>query len=225
LYKRGWGVDRVDQEFIDSHGEQFQSEEVRLLLRMYYPSLYRPAEDHPEYMTLVKKACLVNEVVHALGFSSVFDTAHSFTEDLEKVYNRVLKGTKMFSEYRQTLRLFSEDAIVPKKWDSLHVVNALHMVMASCGITLHKQRHRQTIDKKKVSLPSTYSMENTDVRKMVQLLWLKTRRSGGVASINQGVTEVMRHVELDDEYRRCVDPRWDDHTWRGGDGRVAPEAQ
>lgn len=187
-YKVWWGIDMIDEAFLDDNGVEPDSREVKLLMCILYPP--KEASDVLGHVTSVqsnskenRRAVLVQETLNALGFKSPFDVDNTI-HDLLAVWHKTLRNTHMFAQYLTHAPLFGGgqiDELSPlcakpeatnRSMTANVVVKMLNMVLRSCGLHLTIKRRQRGKGVARVSC-STYSMSTTCVARMVELVKLQ----------------------------------------------------
>jgi hypothetical protein len=195
-YMAGWGIDRVDQAFIERCGTQPASAKAKLLARILCPSLRRA---HDSDVGLVEqndifKVVLVQQTVAALGLRSALDD-ETVVGDLLGVFRDRLSSTEMFREYARTSKLFRiGDGGVRTPWDLGKVVKAVNMVLGAAGLKLAVSvdaRKRSEGGRKRVR---TYRLDGEAVAEMTELVKMRLRRARRVGGMGQDVTVENEHA-------------------------------
>ena len=183
-YKAGWGVDRIDGEFLEQNRVQSGSPQARLLARLLCPALRGTAE-HAGLAdrTGVFKVVLIEETIEALGLRSPFD-AETVVPDLMAAFEQRLRHTPMFRDYNNNARLFRQGpAGQVGGWDLKKVSKAVNMVLGAVGIKLRQPKAKRPNKKAGESRRpprsnGNYRLDAALVRRMVELVKLRLRATG-----------------------------------------------
>jgi hypothetical protein len=215
-YKAGWGVDRIDAEFLEAVGTQPGSPAARLLARVLCPSLRRTAGAAGACLAEqagVFKVVLVAETIAALGLRSPFDD-ETQVPDLMATFEASLSQTPMFREYNQNARLFRQGVGgVHDGWDLKKVSKAVNMVLGAVGLKLRATKRERSAGKGGARKLRTteYRLEPERVAEMVELVKLRLRTNGHVpenehARARLGACELPKYGRLVDRERDGVLP-------------------
>lgn len=174
IYKRYWGIDRIDEAFLLENGLQPHSAEAHQLVRVLYPPMgaLDTARMSVASRASLLRAPLIREVIEALGFASPFDTEHRIP-DLMAVWEARLKKTALFSRYRETARLFTK-AGTTTKWDLRTVRKALNMVLRTIGLSLDFERSRSK-HRGETTTTYVYWLNPDEIARMLELVRLRMR--------------------------------------------------
>ncbi len=175
-YMTGWGLDRIDEQFIRTHGVKTTCKNVVQLIRVLYPPLCADVTLDTSGNTRLSalRTPLIKEVIEALGFASPFDTCHRIP-DLMAVWQERLKYTEYFAKYKQSSRLFGIQGNTAA-WTLMTVSKALGTVLSSIGLHLDSSRTQRRVDGKKVNSFS-YHLDPVMCSEMLELIRIKMRGS------------------------------------------------
>eukprot|EP00798_Chlamydomonas_sp_ICE-L_P006299 gene6299-biopygen1429 len=179
-YCSAWGIDRVDEEFLmENEPGAVGSPKARLLSRLLCPILrpVRGADVHTTEHSGLLKIVLVEETLAALGFSSPFDTT-TVISTLMTAFDTKLKGTQMFSDYKNTARLFSQASCgVRDGWDLRKVSKAVKMILNAVGLDMVSETKRVQVKGKRTNEERNYRLCPESVCRMLELVKLRLLRT------------------------------------------------
>ena len=141
-YMRAWGLQAVDEDFVDQNGTQCGSDKVTRLMQVLDAAVDLPAPCSAARMYRAQLAGslrtgAVMEVIQALGFSGPFDLCHT-VDNLSSghVRERVL-STRCFQEWSDMRKLFSSRAKKKSEdWSAAEVREVVSVVLESVGLGL-----------------------------------------------------------------------------------------
>lgn len=195
-YKRGWGLDKLDESFIRKHGVRATSPRVALLIRVLYPPLRTDVslESAVTARVSILRTPLILETLTALGVKSPFDTEHVIP-DMMAVWEAGLKDVDFFKSYKQSARLFDLTARTTE-WNLRTIVKALGVILGSVGLKLHSTRKQAKIDGK-MTATFSYRLDGDHCAEMLELVKLKMRGSDfRAATPNAHARELLERDEF-----------------------------
>lgn len=196
-YKEGWGIDIVTKEFVEKHGTNTRSPEVAQLMRMLLPVTHFMDPDNPDLSTggqnCLIRARLINDVLDALGLRSPFDTETVIT-DLMDVWEKKLKHTDMFKDYKTNKKLFNNRNKSKDEWTPHSIVMALKTTFGSIGLSLNAVTIKTGGRASRVN-EHTYSLKTDSVANMLELCKLKLRNKS-FEFVNQHAADMIGICQL-----------------------------
>lgn len=196
-YKMAWGLDRLDEPFIQQHGVRATSPRVAQLIRVLYPPLRTDVslESAVTARASIRRTPIILEAIVALGFRSPFDTDHTIT-DLMVVWEDGLKNVEFFNAFSKYARLFNLPPVRTTQWSLNTISKALGALLGSVGLKLESIRKQAKTAGKKTSTFS-YRLDADNCAEMLELVRLKMRGSGHRAETPNAHA---RELVLEDAY-------------------------
>ncbi len=177
-YKAAWGISCVDEAFVDEHGTQAGSAQVRLLTRVLCPSMRKALSDDVTFdeRKAIFRVVLVEETITALGVKSPFDV-DTVIPDLMAAFNERLIKTPMFREYDKHAAMFRMGkAGIQGEWNLRKVSKAVNMVLGAAGLSLKGEVVRVGTGKARTMSTESYRLNAAEVDDMMELVSLRLRR-------------------------------------------------
>ena len=207
-YKRSWGIDRLDEMFLEANGTDAGRNAAKMMARVLCPELRRNANDDISVAekSAIMKVVIADEVVKGLGLKSPLD-CETEIKDLKALYDTSLCHLDIFKEYNKYSSLFRDGSGgVEGTWCMNKISKAINMILHFIGVRLEGKTKQTTKKQKEEGQPAriTITTHKLVVGDMTELLKLRLRGSGCVPE-NDHARKALEECQMT-KYGHLVDP-------------------
>lgn len=129
IYKTAWGIDQIDQDWIDMHGITPENKTLDLCMHILCPDTFAQ-----EALAEDTRVVIIKEILQVFGWANPFDTDKIVA--LDSVFGDLLRTT-LFLNFDEHIKLFNKRAKPGRDvWRKEDIFKPMQSVMKACGVEI-----------------------------------------------------------------------------------------